>query len=85
VKKTFFIRITHPTSQSYTDKSLSQIYQQHEKEKENYNQRVINIEKSLFNPLVFTTSGGMAPESTKVSKRLAEKYLKNVGSHMHLS
>ena len=33
-EKTFFdIRITHPTSQSYSGKSLSQIYQQHEKEK----------------------------------------------------
>jgi len=26
---------------------------------------VIDIEKSSFNSLVFTTSGGMAPESTK--------------------
>jgi len=33
-EKTFFdIRITHPTSQSYSRKSLAEIYQQHEKEK----------------------------------------------------
>jgi len=79
-EKTFFnIWITHPTSQSYSGKSLAKIYryQQHEKEKKDkYNQRVIDIEKSSFNPLVFTTSGGMAPESTRVNKRLAEKIAK---------
>jgi len=37
--KTFFdmLRITHPTSQSYSGKSLAEIYQQHEKEKDKYN------------------------------------------------
>ena len=74
-EKTFFdIRITHPTSQSYSGKSLAEVYQQHEKEKKDkFNQRVIDIEKSSFNPLVFTTSGGMAPECNRANKRLAEK------------
>ena len=73
-EKTFFdIRITHPTSQSYSGKSLAEVYQRHEKEKDKYNQRVIDIEKSSFNPLVFTTTGGMAPECNRVNKRLAEK------------
>ena len=36
-------------------KALAEVYQQHEKEKKDkYNQRVIDIEKSSFNPLVFT-------------------------------
>jgi len=73
-EKTFFdIRITHPTSQSYSGKSLTEVYQQHEKEKDKYNQRVIDIEKSSFNPLVFTKTGEMAPECNRVNKRLAEK------------
>ena len=73
-EKTFFdIRITHPTSQSYSRKSPAELYQQHEKEKDKYNQRVIVIEKSSFNPLVFTTTVGMAPECNRVNKRLAEK------------
>ena len=39
-----------------------------------YNQRVIGIEKSSFNPLVFTTTGGMAPENAKDwQKKIAEK------------
>jgi len=63
-EKTFFdIRMKHHTSHSYSDKSLSQIYQQHEKvKKAKYNQSVIDIGKSSFNPLVITMSGGMAPE-----------------------
>jgi len=73
-EKTFIdIRITHPTSQSYSGKSLAEVYQQHEKEKDKYNQRVIDTEKSSFNPLVFTTTGGMAPECNRQNKRLAEK------------
>jgi len=86
-EKTFLdIWITHPTSQSYSDKSLAQICQQHEKEKDKYNQRVIDIEKSSFNPIVFTISGGMAPECTRV-KRLAEKIAEKrlEPYHMHLS
>jgi len=51
--------------------------------KNKYSQRVIDIEKSLsFNPFVFTTSGGMAPEYNRVNKRPAEKKLKNTGSHI---
>ena len=73
-EKTFFdTRSTHPTSQSYSGKSLAEVYQQHEKEKDKYNQRVIYIKKSSFNPLVFTTTRGMAPECNRVNKRLAEK------------
>jgi len=68
-EKTFFdVRITHPTSHLYSVKCLLQIYQQHEKEKDQYNQRVIDIEKSSFNPLVFTTSGGMALECSMGKK-----------------
>jgi len=71
-EKTFFN--THPISQSYSGKSLADVYQQHEKaKKDKYNQRVIDIEKSSFNPLVFITTGGMAPECNRVNKRLAEK------------
>ena len=73
-EKTFFdIRVTHPNSPSYHSKSLEAICELHENEKKNaYNDRVLNIEKASFCPLVFTTSGGMAPECAKVNKRLAE-------------
>ena len=79
-EKTFFdIRITHPTSQFYSGKFLADIYQQHEKEKKDkYNQRVFDIEKSSFIPLVFT-SGMMAPECNRVNKRQAEKIAEKRG------
>jgi len=73
-KTSFDINVPQLTSQSYSGKSLAEIYQQHEKEKKDkYNQRVIDIEKSPFNSLVFTTSGGMSPGCNRVNKRLAEK------------
>ena len=34
---------------------------------------MIDIEKSSFNPLVFTTTGGMALECNRINKRQAEK------------
>ena len=37
-----------------------------------YNERIINVEKSTFTPLVFTTTGGMGPECQRLNKRLAE-------------
>jgi len=52
---------------------MAEVYQQHEKEKDKYNQRVTDIEKFSFNPLVFTTAGEMSPECNRVNKTLAEK------------
>ena len=57
-KKYFDIRMIHPTSQSYSDMSLSRNYQYHKKDKDWNNQRVIDIEKLSHNRLVFATSGG---------------------------
>jgi len=34
---------------------------------------MIDIQQSSFNPLVFITSDGIAPECTRANKRLAEK------------
>jgi len=50
-EKTFFdIRITNPTSQSYSGKSLAEVFQQHEKEKDKYNQRVNDREGFIQSP-----------------------------------
>jgi hypothetical protein len=72
-EKTFFdVRITHPNCDTQKDKSLSQIYADHEAEKKRtYNDRVIQVEKASFVPLVFTTSGGLGPECDKMNKKLA--------------
>ena len=44
------------------------------KKKRKYDARVINIEKAIFTPLVFSTSGGMGPEAMVFYKRIAEKF-----------
>ena len=67
------VRVMHPNSQSYKNKPIEQLYLQHEKEKKRtYNQRVLQVEKASFTPLVFSTTGGMGKECTKFHKRLAE-------------
>ena len=38
----------------------------------NYEQRVIQVEKCSFTPLVYSTSGAMAPQARVFHKRLAE-------------
>ena len=59
-------------SLSYRSKTLPQLYSQHEKEKKSqYMNRVLQLEKGSFVPLVFTTTGGMAPEAKRFIKRLA--------------
>ena len=74
-EKTFFdVRVTHPNSESNKEKSLEQIYKQHEAEKKrSYNDRIIQVEKASFVPLVFTTTGGFSPECERLNKKLADK------------
>ena len=73
MERTFLdVRVVHPNAPSYRDKKIEKIYEQNEKEKKRtYNQRVIQVEKASFTPLVFTTSGGMGPECTRYHKKVA--------------
>ena len=72
--KVFFdVRVTHPHAQSYRNKSLEQVYHEHEAQKKrDYNDRIVNHEHASFVPLVFSTSGGMGPECYRFNQRLAE-------------
>ena len=74
MERTFLdVRVVHPNSSSYQGKQISKIYEQNEKEKKRtYNQRIIQVEKASFTPLIFTTSGGMGPECTKFHKKIAQ-------------
>ena len=73
-ERTFFdVRVTHPTAISHMKKPLPYLYIENENQKKNmYNDRVINVEKATFTPLVFTTTGGMGPECARMNKRIAE-------------
>ena len=47
-------------------------FKKHEDEKKRtYNQRILEVEKASFVPLVFSTSGGMGKEAETFHKRLA--------------
>ena len=55
------------------DKDISQVYRQHEKEKKRtYNERVIQVEKGSFTPIVMSTFGGMGVEAERFHKRIAQ-------------
>ena len=73
-EKTFFdVVVAHPNAESHVSKSLGALYREKERlKKSKYNDRVINVEKGTFTPLVFTTTGGMGPECQRLNKRLAE-------------
>ena len=74
MERTFLdVRVTHPHSPSYAGLSSEQLYKKHEQEKKRkYNDRIMNVDRGTFTPLVFTTTGGMGPECTKFFKRVAE-------------
>ena len=44
-----------------------------------YWDRILNVEKGSFTPLVFTTIGGMGPESLRFNKWLAELISRKTG------
>ena len=68
----FDVRVVYPFASSYAQKPLTTVYREHErKKKAEYGRRVREIEHGCFTPLIFTTSGGIAPEATVTFKRLA--------------
>ena len=74
MERTFLdVRVFHPNSASYMNTDPQQLYIQHEREKKRmYNDRILQVEKGSFSPLIFSTTGGMGPESTRFHKRVAE-------------
>ena len=73
-EKTYLdIRIMHQNSQSYINKPVDQVYVQHEREKKrSYGERVLQIEKASFTPIVLSTHGGCGKEADRHHKRIAE-------------
>ena len=72
-EKTFLdIRIMHPNSESYKDMSIEAVYKHHEKlKKKAYNERVLQVEKGSFTPIVGSTFGGMGIEANRHHNRIA--------------
>src|SRR6185437_13029785 len=70
----FDVKVVSPFARSNAHLSPAQLFKNAERSKNReYKERIRNVEHADFNPLVFTCSGGMAPQSHLVLKRLAEK------------
>ncbi len=68
----FDIRVFYPNAQSYQEMTLSQIFRNHELEKQRaYGERAREAEGSSFTPLVLSSTGGMGREANTFYKRLA--------------
>ena len=67
----FDVRVFFPHASSYSATRLSSLYKHERQKRREYGQRVREIEHGGFTPLVFSTSGGMAPEAAVFLKRLA--------------
>ena len=72
--RTFFdVKIFNPLART-CPKNVNEAYKFHESQKKlKYESRIINVEKSTFNPLIFACTGGAGPSATKVITRLAAK------------
>ena len=72
-EKTFIdIVITHPNCPSNVNKSTEQIYHTFERAKKyKYNERILQVEKASFVPIVGSTFGGWGEEANRYHKRIA--------------
>ena len=61
----------NPDASSYASRSLDALFRQHEGAKRlQYQERVVNVERGAFAPLVFSVNGAAAPASMAFLRRL---------------
>ena len=54
------------------DKDIAQVYKTHEMEnKKTFNERIIQVQKSTFTPIMLSNFGGMGQEAEESHKRIA--------------
>ena len=69
----FDVKVISPFAPSNLKQSPAQMFKAAELQKiREYGERIKEVERADFTPLVFTSTGGMAPRSHFVIKRLAE-------------
>ena len=70
----FDVKVVSPFARSYSNMTTAVLYKHAEKAKQReYKERIEQVEHGNFTPLVFTCSGGIAPQSSMMLKRLAER------------
>ena len=68
----FDIKVFNPLASTYASSPLAQCYRRAELDKKRrYDERIREVERGTFSPLVFSSSGGMGPAATVVYKRIA--------------
>jgi hypothetical protein len=73
----FDVKVVSPFARSYAHLKPAQLFKMAEKAKiREYGARIREVEHGDFNPLVFTCTGGMAPQCHSVMKHLAEQLSK---------
>jgi hypothetical protein len=73
----FDVKVVSPFARSNVHKKPAQLFNAAERSKiREYRERIRQVEHGDFNPLVFTCTGGMAPQCHLVLKRLAEQMSK---------
>ena len=70
----FDIKVVSPFARSNSSLSPTQLFRVAEQSKiREYAARIREVEHADFTPVVFTTTGVMAPRAEKIFKKLAEK------------
>ena len=70
----FDMRVFYPHARSNHHRTLEQLYRAQEQDKHrDYEDRVRNVERGTFTPLVFSATEGAGPAATTFLKRLADK------------
>ena len=74
----FDVRIFYPLARTYREQNITTLLRRFEAEKKRqYNDRIINVERGSFTPLVCSTSGVIGGEATITLKRMALKISHN--------
>ena len=67
------VKVTNPLTQTNERMKNPEMYKHREKHKKNqYNTRIIQIEKGSFTSLIFSYTGGAGPEAEKIKSRRGE-------------
>ena len=78
----FDIMVVSPFAESYARQTPAALFKSSEKKKiRHYKERINGFEQADFTPPVFTCSGGIAPQSLPVLKRLAERISEKQNVH----
>ena len=70
----FYVRVFNPFAKTHLNKNLETVFRSNESEKKNeYNERVIQVEHGSFTPIVASAYGGFGRESSRFISQLIAK------------